>query len=96
MSNAGTELLWSIIARVEAKAHGELEESTRAFREQLDALDDTSLKAVAAAFAEAMQRAYDYKLWAAAYIIHGGCGDDAFWDFEPGSSRSDSRSTSTP
>jgi hypothetical protein len=28
-----------------------------------------------------MDRAYSYNLWGAAYVIHGGCGDDTFNDF---------------
>ena len=28
-----------------------------------------------------MDRAYSYKLWGAAYVINGGCGDDTFNDF---------------
>ncbi len=28
-----------------------------------------------------MDRAYSWPLWAAAYIIHGGCSDDSFSDF---------------
>lgn len=30
---------------------------------------------------ELMDNAYDWKLWAAAYIINGGCSDDCFIDF---------------
>jgi hypothetical protein len=32
-------------------------------------------------FRELRGRAYDWQLWAAIYIIHGGCGDDSFTDF---------------
>src|SRR5271169_5861141 len=32
-------------------------------------------------FDSMMDRAYSYGLWGAAYVIHGGCGDDAFTDF---------------
>jgi hypothetical protein len=28
-----------------------------------------------------IRQAYNWDLWAAAYIIQGGCGDDMFWDF---------------
>jgi hypothetical protein len=28
-----------------------------------------------------INNAYDWKLWAAAYIINGGCSDDSFMDF---------------
>lgn len=32
-------------------------------------------------FYECQDRAYNWELWAAAYIIGGGCSDDAFSDF---------------
>ena len=32
-------------------------------------------------FDEKMDQAYSHKLWGAAYLIHGGCGDDTFTDF---------------
>ena len=32
-------------------------------------------------FDEAMNRAYDWGLWGAAYVINGGCSDDSFSDF---------------
>ncbi len=32
-------------------------------------------------FDECQDRAYNWELWAAAYIIGGGCSDDAFSDF---------------
>ncbi len=32
-------------------------------------------------FTECVDRAYHWPLWAAAYIIADGCGDDSFWDF---------------
>jgi hypothetical protein len=32
-------------------------------------------------FDEAMNRAYNWDLWGAAYVMNGGCGDDAFSDF---------------
>jgi hypothetical protein len=32
-------------------------------------------------FTECLDRAYSWSMWAAAYIIGGGCSDDSFWDF---------------
>ncbi len=80
----GEARLWDLIARVERTARGALDASCAAFRAELDALDDATLVAVEAAFSAAMRRAYDRRLWSAAYLIHGGCGDDAFWDFRAG------------
>jgi hypothetical protein len=81
---SGDALLWRVIDRVRAKAKGDLAASCDAFRAELEALSDRDLRAAEAAFSAAMQRAYDYRLWHAAYIIHGGCGDDTFWDFRAG------------
>lgn len=35
-------------------------------------------------FDEVFVTAYDWRLWGAAYIIEGGCSDDAFMDFRHG------------
>ena len=32
-------------------------------------------------FRECLALAYRWDIWAAAYWLHGGCGDDGFWDF---------------
>lgn len=84
VTNMGETLLWAIVDRVRAVAGGELEVYVAAFRAELELLDDPALLEVEAAFRGAMQRAYHYDLWAAAYLIHGGCGDDGFWDFRAG------------
>jgi hypothetical protein len=76
--------LWAIIERVNAEAEGDLDASVLVFRRELEALSNSELSTVVTAFSDAMQRAYDWSLWAAAYVIHGGCGDDAFWDFRAG------------
>lgn len=31
-----------------------------------------------------MVRAMDHELRSAAYVLHGGCSDDSFWDFRAG------------
>jgi len=77
-------LLWDIIEQVKQYSGGKLAEACEAFREELDQLDDAALIRAEAEFSHAMRRAYDYNLWGAAYLIHGGCGDDAFWDFRAG------------
>ena len=76
--------LWSIIERVEKVSGGERSAACEAFRAELDALDDEGLVGVEVQFDDAMARAYDWRLWAAAYVIHGGCSDDTFWDFRAG------------
>jgi hypothetical protein len=75
---------WKLIDRVKRKSRGGLEAAIAAFRAELDALGDADLQAACALFDAAMKRAYDYGLWGAAYVIHGGCSDDCFWDFRAG------------
>jgi hypothetical protein len=75
---------WKLIDRVKRQSKGDLEGAIAAFEAELGRLGDADLQAAAALFDAAMKRAYDYGLWGAAYVIHGGCGDDAFWDFRAG------------
>ena len=44
-------------------------------------LSPTELIAFEHTFTRYFHQAYDWKLWAAAYLIHGGCSDDGFMDF---------------
>lgn len=76
--------LWAIIERVKRISGGDLRDACQAFELQLDALDDGALTGTVQEFDAAMNRAYDYDLWGAAYLIHGGCSDDTFWDFRTG------------
>ncbi|HZV01968.1 MAG TPA: DUF4240 domain-containing protein [Planctomycetota bacterium] len=76
--------LWEIIARVEHASAGELNAACDAFRAELELHDDDALIAVVAQFDAAMLRAYDWDLWGAACVIHGGTSDDNFWDFRTG------------
>ena len=75
---------WDLIDRVRAQSDRSVDSLIVALEHQLRALGDEELVAFDAAFSEAMQRAYDHNLWGAAYVIHGGCSDDAFWDFRAG------------
>lgn len=78
------EDLWAIVDAVERKARGDLEASCALFAARLKALDDRSLLRAARLFSALMGRAYRWDLWGAAYVIHGGCSDDGFWDFRAG------------
>lgn len=75
---------WALIERVKRKGRGELGASITAFTAELRALDNPSLFKAAELFAKAMRGAYRWDIWGAAYVIHGGCSDDAFWDFRAG------------
>lgn len=80
---------WSIIdasgekARKATRARGQdlidLHEKTLA--DALRALSPQELIAFAERFTYFQNLAYRWDLWAAAYWLHGGCGDDGFIDF---------------
>lgn len=80
----GTDAFWAMIARIERASGGELAAACTAFRAELEALDDVSLRQMTNQFRDAMVRAMDYELWSGAYVLHGGCSDDSFWDFRAG------------
>lgn len=52
-----------------------------ALHELLGALPEPDLVAFERLHDEAVDRAYDWGVWGAAYVINGGCGDDTFMDF---------------
>ena len=52
--------------------------------QRLMSLGPESVAAFQAHFDRLHERAYDWMLWAAAYIIEGGCSDDGFIDFRYG------------
>jgi hypothetical protein len=84
LTGADTAVFWAIIDRVKEASGGNHEKSIESFRSELSALDDPGLLRAEAAFCAAMQRAYDWNVLAAAYVIHGGTSDDSFWDVRAG------------
>jgi len=72
---------WAIIDRVHSLHARDMEAKCEALGEELDRLDDALLRGFISRFDEANDRAYDWTLWGAAYLIGGGCSDDAFSDF---------------
>jgi hypothetical protein len=84
MDTAPGSDLWSIIERVERASRGDLDAACAAFQAELERLDDAALLATDIEFCHAMSGAYDWNVWGAAYVIHGGCSDDGFWDFRAG------------
>ncbi|HBO46104.1 MAG TPA: hypothetical protein DD670_19710 [Planctomycetaceae bacterium] len=69
---------WALIdeAREEAGEVGET--MVEALRDRLAELGATRIRAFDAAFNRAMEESYHNDLWAAAYVINGGCSDDGF------------------
>src|SRR5262249_21307580 len=72
---------WRLIDSSRKKARGDLDEQVNVLREQLRQLAPRELVQFDRIFHRYWIRAYTWDLWAAAYIIGGGCSDDGFMDF---------------
>jgi len=72
---------WDIVQRVHNISEGEMDRKCVALRQQIAALSRDASLEFAQLFDDMMDKAYHWPLWGAAYVIHGGCGDDTFTDF---------------
>jgi len=75
------DAFWNIIDRVHASSPRDMDAKCEALRGELKKLNDSDLKSFIGHFDDADVKAYKWKLWGAAYVIGGGCSDDAFSDF---------------
>lgn len=76
-----TDAFWSIIEEVHRRHPDDMEGKCKALRARLSRLTPDEMRSFRQHFDECDARAYNWGLWGAAYIIHGGCGDDSFMDF---------------
>ena len=72
---------WKIIDTSRKKAKRDPNEQLERLRERLEDLDPAAIVEFGTIFNEYSSRAYTWELWAAAYLIGGGCSDDGFLDF---------------
>lgn len=72
---------WEIVDRVHALSGGDMDEKCETLTAMLSSLNREDAIAFSLFFDAMMDRAYSWPLWGAAYVIHGGCGDDSFSDF---------------
>jgi hypothetical protein len=72
---------WKRIDRAREESGGDVDETTELLQEQLTHLPDREILAFDRILWELMAESYRWDLWAAAYIINGGCSDDGFDDF---------------
>jgi hypothetical protein len=72
---------WQIIDSSRKKAKDDLDDHVDILREQLQQLAPDEIVQFDRIFREYWVKAYAWNLWAAAYIIGGGCSDDGFMDF---------------
>jgi hypothetical protein len=72
---------WSIVEKVHRDSLGDMDRKCELLDAVLRGLPLDEVVSFHAHFDECDVRAYSWELWAAAYIIGGGCSDDAFSDF---------------
>ena len=72
---------WTIVEQVHLDSGGDMDEKRELLDAELRRLSLDEVRAFQRHFDEWDDRAYTWELWAAAYIIGGGCSDDAFSDF---------------
>ena len=72
---------WNLIEKVHLASGGDMEAKCELLDAELRQLPLNEVQSFQAHFNDCEDRAYSWDLWAAAYIIGGGCGDDGFSDF---------------
>lgn len=72
---------WNIVEKVNRNSGGDMDRKCEMLEKELRKLSLGEVVSFHEHFYGCMDRAYDYNLWAAAYIIGHGCGDDNFMDF---------------
>ena len=76
-----TAEFWEIISDVNRAAVGDMDGKVEALTTRLQSMDADRVLAFSRVFDSLMDKAYTWDLWAAAYMIQGGCSDDGFMDF---------------
>jgi hypothetical protein len=76
------DMFWSLVERVHAGAPDDMKEKCQLLAFELRSLSCEDLISFDEHFRDLYYQAYNWELWAAAYIINGGgCSDDSFMDF---------------
>ncbi len=80
-SSNSNDDFWGIVDRVHIASPHNGEQKMVVLRAELCLLSDEELTSFCRSFYRHFSEAYSWDLWAAAYIICGGCSDDGFMDF---------------
>jgi hypothetical protein len=72
---------WNIVERVHDASGGDMDRKCELLEAELRRLPLEEVTSFHSHFDACQDRAYNWELWAAAYIIGGGCSDDSFSDF---------------
>lgn len=75
------ETFWKIMLETNKESGGEPTTQQKLIEKKLNELSTDELIEYDNIYRELANNAYDWKLWAAAYIVNGGCSDDSFMDF---------------
>ena len=75
------EQFWNIVEEVHRASDGDMDRKCELLEAALRKLPLDEVRSFHDHFYECFDRAYNYELWAAAYIIGSGCSDDGFSDF---------------
>jgi hypothetical protein len=76
-----TDQFWKIVGDVNRASNGDMDAKCELLRKALRKLPAEEVMAFAEELASCRAKAYTWELWAAAYIIGGGCSNDSFSDF---------------
>lgn len=76
-----TDEFWYIIDQVHVESGGDMDRKCALLKKRLLDLDGQQLRDFINHFDSADAAGYTWQLWGAAYVMHGGCSDDAFNDF---------------
>lgn len=69
---------WSLVEQAKAQAGVDLDQRPQALEKRLVALPLESIQAFQRRYEQLLLKANTWTLWAAAYVMNGGCSDDGF------------------
>src|SRR5689334_3663092 len=72
---------WAIVERVHVAAPTDMNEKCRLLAAELGALPCAEISSFEEHFIDLFYQAFNWDIWAAAYMINHGCSDDGFMDF---------------
>jgi len=72
---------WDVVERVHVASGGDMTRKCELLGKELRKLPPPDVKSFDNYLGDLYRAAYNWDLWAAAYIIAEGCGDDSFMDF---------------
>ncbi len=76
-----TDEFWQIIDSVHRSSDGNMDRKCELLKDRLSDLGQQDLRDFIGHYDAIDMAAYTWPLWGAAYVMHGGCSDDAFSDF---------------